>query len=107
PDLKPPEEPPRITDARRAAIDSLRRQFSVLPGDPAVAGPLVRLLIEDARASEAVAAALTFDIETTDSVHGPLLAGFALHNAGEDSRSEERRVGKERREERRRTQLTV
>ncbi len=82
---KPPEEPPRITDARRAAIDSLRRQFSVLPGDPAVAGPLVRLLIEDARASEAVAAALTFDIETTDSVHGPLLAGFALHNAGEDS----------------------
>lgn len=24
---KPPEEPPRITDARREAIDSLRRQF--------------------------------------------------------------------------------
>lgn len=82
---KPPDEPARITDARREAIDSLRRQFSVVPGDPAIAGPLVRLLIEDARPSEAVAAALTFDVETTDSVHGPLLAGFALHNAGEDS----------------------
>src|SRR5690606_8243094 len=41
--------------------------------------------IEDARPSEAVAAALTFDVETTDSVYGPLIAGFALHAAGEDS----------------------
>lgn len=82
---KPPEEPPRITDARREAIDSLRRQFSLVPGEPYVAGPLVRLLIEDARPSEAVAAALTFDVETTDSVYGPLIAGFALHAAGEDS----------------------
>ncbi|MHB1168068.1 MAG: hypothetical protein ACYC28_02145 [Longimicrobiales bacterium] len=81
----PPDEPPRITDARRAAIDSLRRQFSVLPGDPAVAGPLVRLLIEDERPAEAVAAALTFDMETADSAFGPLLAGFALHASGEDS----------------------
>ena len=82
---KPPEEPPRVTDARREAIDSLRRHFSVLPGDPFIAGPLVRLLIEDARPSEAVAAALTFDVETDDSVYGPLIAGFALHAAGEDS----------------------
>ncbi len=81
----PPEEPARITEARRVAIDTLRRTFTLLPGDPAVAGPLVRLLIEDARAPEAVAAALTFASETHDSVLGPLIAGFALHAAGEDS----------------------
>lgn len=81
----PPQEPARIIDARRAAIDTLRRAFTLLPGDPAVAGPLVRLLIEDERAAEAVPAALTFAGMTSDSVSGPLVEGLALHAAGEDS----------------------
>ncbi len=82
---EPPPEPARITDARRAAIDSLRRAFTVLPGDLAVSGALVRLLVEDGRAAEAASAALTFGALTRDSVMGPLLEGFALHTSGADS----------------------
>ena len=83
PPSAPPEEPPGVTDARRAAIDSLRRIVSDAPAELSISGPLVRLLVEDGRPSEAVAAALTFEASTTDRVWGALLAGFALHQAGE------------------------
>ena len=82
---EPPPEPARITDARREAIDALRRGFALLPADSALAGPLVRLLIEDERAREAVAIALTYEALAPDSAHAALLAGLTLHAAGEEA----------------------
>lgn len=82
---EPPPEPARITDARREAIDALRRGFTLLPGDPALAGPLVRLLIEDERPREAVAIALTYEALASDSADAALLAGLTLHAAGEET----------------------
>jgi hypothetical protein len=86
----PPPEPARIVDARRAAIDALRRAVAMLPGDAALVGPLVRLLIEDDRAGEAVAAARTLEALAPDSAAHALLVGLALHAAGEEAAAAER-----------------
>lgn len=74
-----------IVDARREAIEALRHVFAYSPGDFETAAPLVRYLVEDDRASEAAAAARLFRLETSDSVWGPLLLGFAEHAAGNDT----------------------
>jgi hypothetical protein len=50
---EPPAEPDRVVLARRLAIEALRRSFSVTPEQFETAGPLVRYLVEDDRASEA------------------------------------------------------
>lgn len=86
PDPKP--EAARVTDARREAIEALRLAFSHEPGRLETTGPLVRYLVEDERASEAVSAARTYAVLTRDSVWGPLLLGFALHAAADDSAAE-------------------
>lgn len=86
----PPAEPPRVVDARRAAIDSLRRGWSVLPGEPAVAGPLIRLLIEDDRPREALAVALTFETLAPQEPATSLLVGLAFHAAGDEPAAAER-----------------
>lgn len=85
---EPAPEPPRVTDARRDAIEALRLAFSHEPGRLETTGPLVRYLVEDERAAEAVSAARTYAVLTGDSVWGPLLLGFALHAAAEDSAAE-------------------
>lgn len=82
--VEPPPEPARIVDARRAAINHLRRAWGELPADSAVAGPLVRLLIEDERPREAVAVAVTLEALAPASPAAALLAGLALHAAGDD-----------------------
>ncbi len=74
-------EPAELTDARRSAIEALRAAFSLLPGDFDTAAPLVRYLIEDRRAEEAIPAARLYAAVSADSVRGPLLEGFALHAA--------------------------
>lgn len=86
PELRP--ERPEVTDARREAIEALRLAFSHEPGRLETTGPLVRYLVEDERAAEAVSAARTYAVLTQDSVWGPLLLGFALHAATEDSAAE-------------------
>lgn len=85
---QPEPEVGRVTDARRAAIEALRHAFSFEPGRLETTGPLVRYLVEDDRATEAVSAARTYAALTADSVWGPLLLGFALHAAGEDAAAE-------------------
>ncbi len=82
---EPEPEPGRVIDARRAAIEALRHAFSYLPADFETAAPLVRYLVEDERAVEAVSAARMFALVTSDSIWGPLLLGFALHAAGNDT----------------------
>lgn len=86
PKFDPP--PPEILRARQDVVDALRRAFAGLPGDLDTAGPLLRYLIEDGRADEALSAALTFAWATTDSVWGDLLLGYAYHATANDSAAE-------------------
>jgi hypothetical protein len=85
----PPVEVGAVIDARREAVESLRRYFSAAPGERDAAGPLVRLLAQDDRAAEAVSAARTFQALTSDTVWGHLLLGYALHVAGESASAEQ------------------
>jgi hypothetical protein len=78
----------QVVEARKAAIDAFRRLFSYTPGDLRVAGPLVRYLAEDGREREGVSAARSFAWATTDSIWGPLLLGFALHNDAQEAAAE-------------------
>lgn len=84
----PPPDPARVVDARRQAIEALRLPFTWLAHDLETAGPLVRYLVEDDRANEAVATARTFAALSQDSVWGPLLIGFALHGMADDEEAE-------------------
>lgn len=84
----PPPEPVGVIDARRAAIEALRLSFTWFADDLETAAPLVRYLVEDGRAREAVASARTFAALSRDSVWGPLLIGFALHGNGEAEEAE-------------------
>jgi hypothetical protein len=77
----------RIVDARRDAIEALRHVFTYTPGELDTAAPLVRYLVEDDRASEAAATARLFRLESSDTVWGLLLLGFAEHAAGNDTAS--------------------
>jgi hypothetical protein len=80
-----PTEKAATIDARRDAVEALRRYFAVAPGELSAAGPLVRLLVHDGRAREAVSAARTFAALTSDSVWANLLLGLAFHAAREDA----------------------
>lgn len=83
------EEPEKVQGARRDAISALDRAFQRVPGDMQVAGPLVRYLIEDQRADQAVTRARAYAAATRDSAMGPLLVAFALHATGSDAAAEE------------------
>jgi hypothetical protein len=84
----PPEEPSRVTLARRLAIEALRHAFSYKAEELATSGPLVRYLVEDGRAQEGASAARTFAALSGDSIWGPLLLGFALHATQDDTAAE-------------------
>jgi hypothetical protein len=88
---RPPEPDPehgRVVDARRAAIEALRAAFTWMPGDIETAAPLVRYLVEDDRAAEAVSAARMYELVSGDSIWGRLLTGFAEHAAAQDTSAE-------------------
>ncbi len=85
---EPEPEPSRVTEARREVIEALRHAFSYEADRLETTGPLVRYLVEDDRAAEAVSAARTYALLSADSVWGPLLLGFALHAAADDSAAE-------------------
>jgi hypothetical protein len=82
---EPPPEPAEVVHARREAIEALRRAFAYAPDELDVAGPLVRYLVEDERAAEAVSAARAFHALSADTTWGALLLGFALHAANDAS----------------------
>lgn len=82
------EEAARVVDARREAVEAARRYFGAAAGDRRAAGPLVRLLIADGRATEAVSGAGAFAALSVDTLWSHMLLGLALHAAGEDSIAE-------------------
>jgi hypothetical protein len=86
--VAPGPEAARVTDARRNAIEALRHAFSFEAHRLETAGPLVRYLVEDDRSAEAISAARTYAVLSGDSIWGPLLLGFALHAAANDSAAE-------------------
>jgi hypothetical protein len=75
-------------DARRDAVEAFRRYFAGAPGELSAAGPLVRLLVHDGRAREAVSAARTFAALSADSVWAHLLLALAHHGATDDPEAE-------------------
>jgi hypothetical protein len=77
-----------VVDARREAIEAARRYFSAAPARRGAAGPLVRLLVLDDRAAEAVSAATTFAALSTDTLWAHLLLGLAHHAAGRTPEAE-------------------
>lgn len=81
-------EASKVISARQQAVEMLRRAFSALPNDLVTVGPLLRYLIEDGRAEEAIAAARTFAWASSDSAWSELLLGYALHAAEDDSLAE-------------------
>lgn len=83
-----PDELGPVTLARRLAIEALRHAFAYHAKEFATSGPLVRYLVEDGRAAEAASAARTFAALSGDSIWGPLLLGFALHAAEDDTAAE-------------------
>jgi hypothetical protein len=85
-----PAEPEvgRVIDERRTAVETLRRYFAAAPHERAAAGPLVRLLILDDRAAEAVSAARAFAALTADTLWGHLLLGLAHNAAGAAAEAE-------------------
>lgn len=80
-----PPEPEGVDNARSRAVETLRGAFSAAPGDPHIAGVLLRFLVEDSREEEAISAARTFAWATEEKAWGHMLLGFTLHYAGQDS----------------------
>ncbi|MFW6201441.1 MAG: hypothetical protein ACOC8B_02615, partial [Gemmatimonadota bacterium] len=79
-----------VVDARRELIEELRRIFGLWPGDARIVGPLIRYLVQDDRAPEAVSAARTFSLLSSDTTTALLFEGFALHAAARDTAAEAR-----------------
>ena len=77
---KLPPEPGKVAKARAAAIVALNKAFELAPGRSATVFPLVRLLVRDDRASEALDVARAY-ARANDSITSHMLLGFALHYA--------------------------
>src|SRR5438874_11441274 len=111
-DETPPEEPWRIRQARARLLAALDQAIATSPGDEWIVGQRVRYLLEDGQPGKAARAAdecrsawwwcealsglvrhVTGDFAGADSVFAVALAGMP----DDERRSEERRVGKERR----------
>jgi hypothetical protein len=78
--LQPPKEPAKVDAARDKAIDALRKAFDAAPGRTATVFPLVRLLVKDNRANEAVDVATAY-LAANESADGHMVLGYALHHA--------------------------
>ena len=85
----PPPEPEGIGRERRRLIETLRARAAEQPNDGWVAGQLVRYLVEEGRADEALAAArdcgATTGVEVNAAWWCTALRGYAYHRAGDDS----------------------
>lgn len=82
PSPPPPPEDPDVRESRRRAIQAHRRWLSHDPANGEAAGGLVRYLIEDGRAAEAVPAARTH-AWASPGTGSELLLGLAHHSSGD------------------------
>src|SRR5688572_4809030 len=72
-----PKEPGKVTKARADAIVALKKAFAVAPGRAATVFPLVRLLVKDDKANEAVDAARAF-LAAGDSPDAHMVLGYEM-----------------------------
>lgn len=85
-----PPEPEALKQARAGAIEAFGKAVNAWPEDSTVAAPLIRYLVEDGRAEEALAVARTFGEKTPDGGWADLLLAFAHHAAREDEQADAR-----------------
>lgn len=79
-------EPPEVSGAREALLDTLATAAEALPGDPWILGQRVRYLVESGAPREAFDLAVSCRLEDRWWCHA--LAGYALHAAGDFPRAE-------------------
>lgn len=77
---QPPKEPEKVDKARDDAIVALKKAFDVAPERTETVYPLVRLLVKDKRAADAVEVAKAY-VANHDSATAHMVLGFALHHA--------------------------
>jgi hypothetical protein len=75
-----PKEPGKVAKAREEAIVALRKAYDVAPGRTATVYPLVRLLVQHNRATDAVEVARGY-LAARDSADAHMVLGYALHHA--------------------------
>lgn len=83
-----PPEPAPLKQARAVTIEAFRKAVSAWPTDSTVVAPLIRYLVEDDRAQEAVSVARAFADTTVDGGWADLLLAFAHHAAREDEKAD-------------------
>lgn len=77
---QPPREPKKVGQARDEAIVALSNAFNAAPARTATVFPLVRLLVKDGRAQEAIEAAKAY-LAANESADAHMVLGYALHYA--------------------------
>lgn len=77
---QPPKEPAKVGKARDETIVALRKAFDAAPARTPTVFPLVRLLVKDGRAQEAVEVASAY-LAANDSAGAHMVLGYALHHA--------------------------
>ena len=77
---KTPKESGKVAKARKEAIVALQKAQVIAPGRTATVYPLVRLLVKDDRATEAVDVARAY-LAARDSADAHMVLGYALHHA--------------------------
>ena len=75
-----PKEPKKVARARADALILLRQAFEIAPARMATAYPLVRLLVKDGNAPDAVSVARAY-LAARDSADAHMVLGYALHHA--------------------------
>jgi hypothetical protein len=75
-----PKEPPKVDKARDEAIVALQKAFDVAPARTSLIFPLVRLLVKDGRAADAVVVARAH-LAARDSADAHMVLAYALHHA--------------------------
>ena len=85
-DWEPAREPPEVSGARDALLDTLGTAAEALPGDLWILGQRVRYLVESGSPREAFDLAVSCRLQTPWWCHA--LAGHALHAAGDFQRAE-------------------
>lgn len=77
---KLPKEPSKVTKARSEAVIALKAAFAAAPARTETVFPLVRLLVKDGKAPEAVEVAKAY-FAANESADAHMVFGYALHYA--------------------------
>src|SRR5687768_985194 len=84
-----PPEPEEVKKARARTLEAYKQAVAAWPDDSVVIGSMLRYLIEDERAEEAVTLARDYATRAADPAWADLLLGFALHAATQEASADE------------------